>query len=97
MKNLRMNAKAFVGYKKGEDYDPKSVRPGPKGGTAPEFKCFNCGKWFDGNNWRYSLSPGWYPGAPLKHKINFLCGASCSTEITPRYEKYYKYELPEGA
>ena len=25
-----MNAKDFVGYKKGEDYDPNSVRPGPK-------------------------------------------------------------------
>ena len=39
-----MNAKVFVAYEKGKDYDPKSVRPGPKGGTAPEFKCFNCNK-----------------------------------------------------
>ena len=39
MKNFQMNAKDFVESKKGKDYDPKSVRPGPKGGTAPEFKC----------------------------------------------------------
>ena len=39
--NFRTNAKVYVGYKKGEDYDPKSVRAGPKGGTAPEFKCFS--------------------------------------------------------
>ena len=92
-----MNAKDSVAYKKGKDYDPKSVRPGPKGGTAPEFKCFNCGTWFDGNEWNYSLSPHWYPGCDLKHEINFLCGAQCSHEIAPKYEKYFKYELPEGA
>ena len=44
-----MNAKASVGYKKGKDYDEATVRPGPKGGTAPEFRCFNCDEWFDGN------------------------------------------------
>ena len=61
-----MNAKASVGYKKGEDYDPKSVRPGPEGGTAPEFQCFNCDEWFDGNGWRYTLSKAWYPSLEIK-------------------------------
>jgi len=82
-----MNAKAFVGYKKGEDYDPKSVRPGPKGGTAPEFKCFNCDKWIDGNEWRYDLSKSWYPF--LKYQINFLCGAKCSLEISEKHKEKY--------
>jgi len=82
-----MNAKASVGYKKGVDYDPKSVRPGPKGGTAPEFKCFNCGTWIDGNEWRYSLSKTWYPS--LKYKNNFLCGPKCSTEISEKYKDKY--------
>ena len=79
-----MNAKAFVESKKGKDYDPKSVRPGPKGGTAPEFKCFNCDTWFDGNEWRYSLDKHWYPS--LKYKNNFLCGAICSTKISEKYK-----------
>ena len=83
MRNLRMNAKVYVGFKKGVDYDESSVRPGPKGGTAPEFKCFSCNKWFDGNEWRYKLSKAWYPF--LKYKINFLCGPKCSLEI---YEKH---------
>jgi len=87
MKNLRMNAKAFVGYKKGEDYDPKRVRAGPKGGTAPEFKCFVCEKWFDGNEWRYSFDKHWYPF--LKYKINFLCGPNCSTEIYEKHKDKY--------
>ena len=82
-----MNAKAFVGYKKGEDYDPKSVRPGPEGGTAPEFKCFNCDEWFDGNGWRYTLSKSWYPS--LEHKINFLCGPQCSFEISEKHKEKY--------
>ena len=82
-----MNAKAFVGYKKGEDYDPKSVRPGPKGGTAPDFKCFNCDAWFDGNGRRYSLSKARYPS--LEYKINFLCGPKCSLEISEKHEEKY--------
>ena len=51
-----MNVKACVGFKKGVDYDAQSVRAGPEGGTAPEFKCFNCYEWFDGNEWKYTLS-----------------------------------------
>ena len=82
-----MNAKASVGYKKGEDYDPKSVRPGPKGGTAPEFKCFNCDEWFDGNEWRYTFSKTWYPF--LKHKINFLCGPNCSWDLSEKHKEKY--------
>ena len=82
-----MNAKAFVGYKKGKDYDEATVRPGPKGGTAPEFKCFNCDEWFDGNGWRYTFSKSWYPF--LKHKINFLCGPYCSTEISEKHKEKY--------
>ena len=70
MKNLQMNAKDFVGYKKGVDYDAASVRAGPKGGTAPEFKCFNCDEWFDGNDWKYTFSKAWYPS--LEYKIKFL-------------------------
>ena len=84
MKNSPMNAKVFVGYKKGVDYDPKSVRPGPKGGTAPEFKCFNCDEWFDGNEWRYSLGKAWYPS--LEYTNNFLCGPICSNEISEKYK-----------
>jgi len=87
MQNLRMNAKASVGFKKGKDYDPKSVRPGPKGGTAPEFKCFNCDEWIDGNEWRYSFSKAWYPF--LKYKINFLCGPQCSMEISEKHKEKY--------
>jgi len=79
-----MNAKACVAYKEGIDYDPKRVRAGPKGGTAPEFKCFNCNTWFDGNEWRYSLDKHWYPS--LKYKNNFLCGPDCSTEISEKYK-----------
>ena len=69
MKNSLMNVKDFVGFKKGVDYDSEAIRPGPKGGTAPEFKCFNCDTWFDGNEWRYSISKAWYPY--LEYKINF--------------------------
>jgi hypothetical protein len=87
MKNLRMNAKVCVGFKKGVDYNEEHVRAGPKGGTAPEFTCFNCGKWFDGNEWRYTLSKTWYPS--LKYKINFLCGPQCSTEISEKYKEKY--------
>ena len=82
-----MNAKASVGYKKGVDYDPKRVRPGPKGGTAPEFKCFNFNTWFDANDWRYSLSKYWYPS--LKYKNNFLCGPQCSLETSEKYKEKY--------
>ena len=78
-----MNAKDYVAYKKGGDYDPNSMRPGPKGCKSPEFKCFNCGKWIDGNEWRYKRSKAWYPF--LKYTINFLCGPKCSLEI---YEKH---------
>ena len=78
-----MNVKVYVGFKKGVDYDAEAVRAGPKGGTAPEFKCFNCDEWFDGNEWKYSLDKHWYPF--LKYKINFLCGPDCSTEM---YEKH---------
>ena len=81
-----MNAKDYVGYKKGVDYDPKRVRRGPKG-TSPEFKCFNCNKWFDGKEWKYSLSKAWYPS--LKYKINFLCGPICSTKISEKYKEKY--------
>ena len=82
-----MNARVFVGYKKGEDYDTKRVRPGLEGGTAPEFKCFNCNTWFDGNEWKYTLSKAWYPS--LKYKINFLCGPKCSLEISEKYKDKY--------
>jgi hypothetical protein len=87
MRNLRMNAKAFVGYEKGVDYDPKRVKAGPKGGTAPKFKCFNCDEWFDGNEWRYSLDKHWYPF--LKYKINFLCSPDCSLEIYEKHKDKY--------
>ena len=82
-----MNAKAFVEYKKGVDYDEKHVRSGPEGGTAPEFKCFNCDVWFDGNEWRYNFNKLWYPF--LKYKINFLCGPNCSTEISEKHKERY--------
>jgi hypothetical protein len=82
-----MNVKACVGFKKGVDYDTKHVRPGPEGGTAPEFKCFNCNTWFDGNEWRYTLSKAWYPS--LEYKINFLCGPKCSMEISEKHEEKY--------
>ena len=84
MKSFKMNVRVFVGFKKGVDYDAASVRPGPKGGTAPEFKCFNCNEWFDGNEWNYSLSKAWYPF--LEYKINFLCGPDCSTEISEKHK-----------
>jgi len=87
MKNLPMNAKVFVGFKKGVDYSAEAVRAGPKGGTAPEFKCFNCDKWFDGNEWNYSFSKAWYPF--LKYEINFLCGPYCSTEICEKHKEKY--------
>ena len=80
-----MNAKVFVGFKKGVDYDAEYVRSGPKGGTAPEFKCFNCDKWFDGNEWRYTLAKAWHPS--LEYKINFLCGPDCSLEIHEKYQE----------
>ncbi len=82
-----MNANAFVGYKKGNDYDPIRVRAGPKCGTAPEFKCFNCDGWFDGNEWRYTLSQAWYPS--LKYKNNFRCGPDCSLEISEKYKERF--------
>ena len=82
-----MNAKAFVESKKVENYDPKSVRPGPKGGTAPEFKSFNCDEWFDANEWRYSLDKHWYPF--IEYKNNFLCGPDCSTEISEKHKEKY--------
>ena len=82
-----MNVKACVGFKKGVDYDAQSVRAGPEGGTAPEFKCFNCYEWFDGNEWRYSLSKAWYPS--LEYKINFLCGPQCSLEISEKNKEKY--------
>ena len=83
MQNLRMNAKAFVGYKKGEDYDPKSVRPGKPGSPNPDFKCFNCGKWV--NNMTYYLNKKWHPTANLKYNFNFLCGPMCSVKIHEKY------------
>ena len=82
-----MNVKACVGFKKGVDYDAQSVRAGPEGGTAPEFKCFNCYEWFDGNEWKYTLSKAWYPS--LEYKINFLCGPKCSLEISEKYKEKY--------
>ena len=82
-----MNVKACVGFKKGVDYYEKSVRGGPKGGTAPEFKCFNCSTWFDGNEWRYSFSKSWYPF--LEYQINFLCGPQCSLEISEKHKEKY--------
>ena len=84
MKSFKMNVKVYVGFKKGVDYDAATVRAGPKGGTAPEFRCFNCDKWFDGNEWRYTLSKAWYPS--LEYKINFLCGPQCSLEISEKYK-----------
>ena len=82
-----MNVKACVGFKKGVDYDAQSVRAGPEGGTAPEFKCFNCYEWFDGNEWKYTLSNAWYPS--LEYKINFLCGPQCSLEISEKHKEKY--------
>ena len=79
-----MNAKVFVGFKKDVDYDTEAVRPGPEGGTAPEFKCFNCDAWFDGNEWKYTFSKYWYPF--LEYKINFLCGPQCSLEISEKHK-----------
>ncbi len=93
--NFQMNVKVCVAYKKEIDYNAHCVRPGKPGARGPEFKCFNCGKWF--SNWKYSLGQEWYPKSDLKFKINFLCGPDCSSKITPRYEKYFEYELPEGA
>ena len=84
MKNFKMNVKVYVGFKKGVDYDPERVRPG---GSAPEFKCFNCDTWFDGNEWNYSFSKSWYPS--LKYPINFLCGPDCSNEISEKYKEKY--------
>jgi len=84
MKNFKMNVKVYVGFKKGVDYDPERVRPG---GTAPEFKCFNCDTWFDGNEWNYSFSKSWYPS--LKYPINFLCGPPCSLEISEKHKDKY--------
>jgi len=84
MKNSPMNVKVYVGYRKGVDYDAGAVRPGPKGGTAPEFKCFSCGTWFDGNEWNYSFSKTWYPF--LKYQNNFLCGAKCSSELSEKHK-----------
>jgi len=84
MKNSPMNARVSVAYEKGVDYDPKRVRPGPKGGTAPEFRCFNCDEWFDGNEWNYSLGKAWYPS--LEYNNNFLCGPICSNEISEKYK-----------
>ena len=81
MKNFKMNVKVYVGFKKGVDYDPERVRPG---GPAPEFKCFNCDTWFDGNEWNYSFSKSWYPS--LKYPINFLCGPDCSLEISEKHK-----------
>ena len=82
-----MNVKACVGFKKGVDYDAQSVRAGPEGGTAPEVKCFNCYEWFDGNEWKYTLSKSWYPS--LEYKINFLCGPQCSLEISEKHKEKY--------
>ena len=82
-----MNARVSVAYEKGVDYDPKRVRPGAKGGTAPEFKCFNCDEWFDGNEWNYSLDKSWYPS--LEYQTNFLCGPICSNEISEKYKEKY--------
>ena len=82
-----MNARVSVAYEKGVDYDPKRVRRGPKGGTAPEFKCFNCDEWFDGNEWKYSFSKSWYPF--LKYENNFLCGPICSNEISEKHKDEY--------
>ena len=79
-----MNAKVFVGFKKDVDYDTEAVRPGPECGTAPEFKCFNCDTWFDGNEWKYTFSKYWYPF--LEYKINFLCGPQCSLEISEKHK-----------
>jgi hypothetical protein len=73
MKNSRMSVKGFVGYKAGVDYDPKRVREGP------EFKCFNCNKWFPGSL-TYYLSKDWRP--TLKYNINFLCGPKCATALS---------------
>ena len=90
-----MNAKVFVGYKKGEDYNPKTVRAGKLGSPNPEFKCFNCGTWVD--NMKYILNRRWYPRAGLKYNMNFLCGPECSVKIIPKYNKYFEYTLPDEA
>ena len=87
MTQKKKNAKVFSRFKKDVDYDAEHVRPGPKGGTAPEFKCFNCDAWFNGNEWNYSFSKTWYPF--LKHKINFLCSPKCSWEISEKHKEKY--------
>ena len=51
----------------------KRVREGP------EFKCFNCNKWFPGSL-TYYLSKDWRP--TLKYNINFLCGPKCATALS---------------
>ena len=79
-----MNVKVCVAYKKEIDYNATTVRSGPEGGTAPEFKCFNCGKWFDGNTWKYTFSKHWYPF--LQYNVNFLCGPSCSMEASEKHK-----------
>jgi len=90
MKNFQMNVKVYVGFEAGVDYDPSRVRKGKPGSRAPEFKCFNCDKWFKGEDWKYSLNKMWYPKADLKYNTNFLCGPKCSAKISPKYDKYFE-------
>ena len=79
MRNSRMSVRVFVASKHG--FNPKSVRPGP------EFKCFQCGDWFDGNTWRYTFAKHWYPF--LKYPINFLCSPRCSSKASEEHKDKY--------
>ena len=74
-----MSVRVFVASK--NDFNPKSVRPGP------EFKCFQCGDWFDGNTWRYTFAKHLYPF--LKYPINFLCSPGCSSKASEEHKDKY--------
>ena len=71
MKNLQTNVKACV------EFDRKFVRPGP------EFRCYNCGKWF--TRLLYWTAKQFNP--QQKYKLQFLCGSVCATE---KYERSNK-------
>ena len=61
MKNSRMSAKAYVGYK------PGTVRAGP------EFLCAVCGTWF--KKIQYWKDNKFHPEQP--YRMHFYCGPTC--------------------
>ena len=71
MKSLQMNVKDYV------EFDRKFVREGP------EFRCYNCGKWF--TRLLYWTDKQFNP--QQKYKLQFLCGSGCATE---KYERSNK-------